>query len=57
MVECEPEMTAECVNDSLLLSSIQENAPDLVILDANTPRWKLERFGSQVSACDHPHCL
>jgi len=44
VVECEPEMTAECVNDSLLLSSIQESAPDLVILDANTP--VIKRGGS-----------
>ncbi len=37
LVECEPEMTAECVEDSRLVSAIQENAPELVILDANTP--------------------
>ena len=36
LVECEPEMTAECVHDSLMISAIQENAPELVILDANT---------------------
>jgi len=47
-------MTAECVDDSLLLSSIQEHAPDFVILDANTPvikRVEAGAFGSQVSAC------
>jgi len=37
LVECEPEMTAECVEDSRLVSSIQETAPDLVIFDAHTP--------------------
>jgi two-component system, LytTR family, response regulator len=36
LVECEPEMTAECVDDSLMISAIQENPPELVILDANT---------------------
>jgi two-component system LytT family response regulator len=30
-------MTAECIDGSRLISSIQENDPDLVILDANTP--------------------
>lgn len=44
LVECELEMTAECVDDSLLLPSIQENPPDLVILDANTP--VIKRAGS-----------
>ncbi len=37
LVECEPEMTAECVDDSSLVSSIQETVPELVIVDANTP--------------------
>lgn len=36
LVEGEPGMTAECVDASRLLSSVQEHAPDLVILDANT---------------------
>jgi len=36
LVECEPEMTAECVDDSCLISSIQETVPELVIVDANT---------------------
>src|SRR5260370_13272976 len=36
LVECEPEMTAECVDDSLMISAIQENGPELVILDAKT---------------------
>jgi len=30
-------MTAECVDDSSLVSSIQETVPELVIVDANTP--------------------
>jgi two-component system LytT family response regulator len=30
-------MTAECVDDSRLISSIQETVPELVIVDANTP--------------------
>jgi two-component system LytT family response regulator len=30
-------MTATCVDDSRLVSSIQESAPDLVILDVHTP--------------------
>jgi two-component system, LytTR family, response regulator len=37
LVECEPEMTAECVDDSGLVSSMQESVPDLVILDAHMP--------------------
>jgi two-component system, LytTR family, response regulator len=37
LVEGEPGMTVECVDDSRLVSSVQEHAPDLVILDANTP--------------------
>ena len=37
LVDCEPEMTAECVDGSQLISSIQETVPELVILDANTP--------------------
>ena len=37
LLECEPGMTVTCVDDSRLLSSIQENAPDLVILDVHTP--------------------
>jgi len=37
LVEGEGEMTAECVDDSRLVSSIQETAPDLVIFDAHTP--------------------
>lgn len=41
LIDSEPEMTAECVDDSVLLSSIQENLPDLVILDANAPVMKV----------------
>jgi len=37
LVEGEPGMTVECVDDSRLVSSVQEHAPDLVILDAHTP--------------------
>jgi len=37
LVECEPEMTAVCVDDSRLVSSMQESAQDLVILDAQIP--------------------
>src|SRR5258708_19596088 len=29
-------MTAECVDDSVMICAIQENAPELVILDAKT---------------------
>jgi two-component system, LytTR family, response regulator len=36
LVEGEREMTAECVDASRLVSSVQERAPDLVIFDANT---------------------
>ena len=44
LVECEPEMRAECVDDSRLVCSMQENAPDLVILDAHIPA--IRRVGS-----------
>jgi two-component system LytT family response regulator len=37
LLECESGITATCVDDSRLVSSIQESAPDLVILDAYTP--------------------
>ena len=37
LVEGEPRMTVECVGDSQLVSSVQEYAPDLVILDGHTP--------------------
>lgn len=37
LIEGEPGMTVECVDSSRLISSIQERAPDLVILDAHTP--------------------
>jgi two-component system LytT family response regulator len=37
VVQCEPEITAECVDDSRLVSAIHESAPDLVIFDAYTP--------------------
>ncbi len=37
LLECESGMTVTCVDDSRLVSSIQESAPDLVILDAHTP--------------------
>jgi two-component system LytT family response regulator len=37
VLECESGMTVTCVDDSRLVSSIQENAPDLVIVDVHTP--------------------
>jgi two-component system, LytTR family, response regulator len=37
LLECESGMTVTCVDDSRLVSSIQESAPDLVILDVYTP--------------------
>lgn len=37
LLECEAGMIVSCVDDSRLLSSIQESAPDLVILDVHTP--------------------
>ena len=43
LLECEPEMTTECVDDSRLVFSIQESLPDIVILDAHTPAIKRTR--------------
>jgi two-component system LytT family response regulator len=37
LLECESGMTVTCVDDSRLMFSIQESAPDLVILDLHTP--------------------
>jgi two-component system, LytTR family, response regulator len=37
LVEREAGMKVECVDGSRLVSSVQEHAPDLVILDAHTP--------------------
>ena len=37
LLTCESDMTLECVDDSQIVSSIQEFAPDLVILDVHTP--------------------
>ena len=37
LLECESGMTVTCVDDSRLVSSIQENVPDLVILDVHAP--------------------
>jgi two-component system LytT family response regulator len=37
LLECESNMTLECADDYRLVSSIQEFAPDLVILDVHTP--------------------
>src|ERR1700758_853715 len=37
LLECESGMTVTCVDDSRLVSSIQESAPDLVIVDVHTP--------------------
>lgn len=43
LVEREPGMTVECVDDSRLVSSVQERAPDLVILDAHTPAIRRDK--------------
>jgi two-component system, LytTR family, response regulator len=46
LLECESGMTVTCVDDSRLVSSSQESAPDLVILDVHTsairraPTWE-----------------
>ena len=46
LLECESGITVTCVDDSRLVSSIQESAPDLVILDVHTraiaraPSWQ-----------------
>jgi two-component system, LytTR family, response regulator len=37
LLECESDVTVECIDDSRLVSSIHEFPPDLVILDAHTP--------------------
>lgn len=37
VLKCESRMTTTCVDDFKLLSSIQESAPDLVIVDIHTP--------------------
>jgi two-component system LytT family response regulator len=37
LLKCESGMTVTCVDDSKLVSSIQESAPDLVIVDVHTP--------------------
>jgi two-component system LytT family response regulator len=37
LLECESGMTVTCVDDSRLVSLIEESAPDLVILDVHTP--------------------
>lgn len=37
LLEYESGMTATCVDDSRLVSSIQDSAPDLVIVDVHTP--------------------
>jgi two-component system, LytTR family, response regulator len=36
VLDDEPEMTIECVDDSELMTSIRESTPDLVIVDAHT---------------------
>jgi two-component system, LytTR family, response regulator len=43
LVEGEPGMTVECVDDSRLVSSVQECAPDLIILDAHTPGLRRDK--------------
>src|ERR1700730_14178852 len=37
LLECESGITVICVDDSRLVSSIQDGAPDLVILDVHSP--------------------
>jgi two-component system LytT family response regulator len=37
LLECESGITVTCVDDSRLVSSIQESAPDLVIVEVHTP--------------------
>jgi two-component system LytT family response regulator len=37
LVDGEPAMTAECIDDSQLLFSVRDRSPELVILDVNTP--------------------
>ena len=37
LLSCESDMTLECADDSQIVSTIQEFAPDLVILDVHTP--------------------
>src|ERR1700688_3486080 len=41
LLECESGVTLTCVDESRLISSILESAPDLVILDAHTPAIRL----------------
>jgi two-component system, LytTR family, response regulator len=43
LVEREAGMKVECVDGSRLVSSVQEHAPDLVILDAHTPAIKRDK--------------
>jgi two-component system, LytTR family, response regulator len=37
LLECEEGMTVTCADDSSIVSAIQENVPDLLIVDARTP--------------------
>jgi two-component system, LytTR family, response regulator len=54
-------MTVTCVDDSRLVSSIQESAPDLVIVDVHAPairrapNW--ETVGIKACARNHSHSL
>ena len=43
LLECEPNVITECVDDSRLIVSIQESVPDIVILDAHTPAIRRAR--------------
>jgi CheY-like chemotaxis protein len=43
LVEGEPGMKVECVDNSRLISPVQERAPDLVILDAHTPAIRRDK--------------
>ena len=47
LLECESGLTATCVDDSRLVSSIQESAPDLVILDCVLQRSDELRAGKR----------
>ena len=54
LVERRPEMTAECVDGSRLVSSIQENAPDLLILDAHRLAIRREESWGALSVKSPP---
>ena len=43
LLENEPEVTVECVDEPRLVSSIRESTPDLIIIDARTPSIRQAR--------------